>query len=1195
MNVETMTDPLIVPLVADAELAEPLLSPPTAKARSSHVEDDTYHEEKKDDEVTSATRQSPTSSNATSNVSNQDHPLHHDLSPPAVKASRSNEEEEKDEDEEMASATRDSPTSSSSYSYTPSPAIAQFYPPFNESVPEVSATSIYYESTDSDSDSSKETPTPVSPDKPTTELAPSQPGVSSPKSTPAKTNLGTTEDKEESEDDDNDDDDDSVSTVAINKSRAKGRRTGCIMFQVGLVAVIISIVLLSMQIIKENNEAATIVTPTTGVPQHHDRTSKIVQALHLTAETIAAIEDDPDSPQSWAMDWMLQDPWWDTYTYSQERARQRFGLATLYYATAYSVSNGWIISDEASLQGFLSYEIHECEWLPTERLQCNDQFQLTFLNLDGLRLRGTVPGDVFELMAPNSLEHLALGHNEIRGTLATQVGMLHKLTHLDITQTQVTGPVPSEIGTCQALRTLAIQLNPFLQGTIPTQLGLLSSLEGLWWRNTEVAGKIPSELGLLFNLQVLELSGNSLTGTIPIELVSDPELTQSTARTTTNQFLNHTLDTSGVGLKDLRLGRNRLTGMIPPITGRAQSSLRALVLSANWFEAMPLPTHLASLVKLTSLQVGSNQWTGLIPSELGLLSAHLESLGMEENSFTGTIPSELLELTQLQHLYLDGNHGIRGKIVGEDDSFAPDDLSLGRLSNLKELTISDTPLSGTLTDSLCLISIMSFTCNPERLCGCDCQCFASSPSPAPTARQTTTIPTENPWQSPSINGTSTIPTENPWQSPSINGTSIPSLALTTISPTSLGNVQDDFVDGLPKYTRVGLLDAQGSQASALAWLFADPNVTQYSNTQRLQRFAMATLYYSLYGAEAVANETEWLKYERHECLWGRLDRSYATCKSQGEERVVLGLYLSPVGLQGSLPPDVAILSGLRSIQATGSNLNGVLPTELGLLPDLQTLSLQKHKLQGPVPSELGQCSSLIFLDLTSNLLAFQLPSELGLLTKLESLVAPENLFVGPLPEMLPGSLKTLDLSSNLFRGTIPIASWASSSVKSSLQNLNVGSNFLNGQLVSIIGQLAQLSAIRVSNSQLTGSLPSELGLLSRLTWLDTSTNGLWGTIPLALGELSDLQYLSLSNNQFRGSIPQQLGYLAQLNDLRLDGNAGIHGRIPDSLTNLSLTVLRVNGTAVAGRIPSGLCYVDDFTFGCNAWLCGCRQCPCGQV
>jgi Leucine-rich repeat (LRR) protein len=1097
-------------------------------------------------------------------------------SPPTVQASTSNaeeEEEKKDEDEQLASATRNSPTSS----YAPSTEDNQNHPPNNnESVTEVSDTSMYYGSTDSENDSSKRTLPPSTPELPVPQRSPPTTNASgsSPNSTPVKQDLGAT--KEELEDDDDDDDDDSVCTVEINKRRARDRRTGCIIFQCGLVAVVISIVLLSMQIVKENKEAATTVAPTAATPQRHDRTSKILQALNLTVEAIAVIEDDPESPQSWAMDWVLEDPWWDTYTYSQERARQRFALATLYYATTDSAGPGWTTSDGTAFEDVLTYDMHECEWL---RLHCNEQFQLTFLDVDGLGLHGTVPGEVFEIMAPNTLEYLGLGHNEISGTLSTRVGMLQKLTHLDITQTQLTGTVPSEIGNCLSLRTLAIQLNPLLQGTIPTQLGLLSSLEGLWWRNTEVAGKIPSELGELFNLQVLELSGNTLTGTIPIELVSRQEETQSTARTTTTQPFNHTLDTAEVGLKDLRLGRNRLTGTIPPITGRVQSSLRTLVLSENRFEAMALPTHLASLVKLSSLQVGGNQWTGLIPSELGLLSARLESLGLDKNLFSGTVPRELLELGQLQHFYLDGNPGIKGQIVGDSDNSDTGGLSFGRLSNLKELTISNTQLSGTLPDSICVISILSFTCNPEKLCGCDCQCFTALPSPAPTARQTITTPTVN-----------------PLQNPSVNETSIPTLALTTIPPTSMGNFRDAFVDGLPKYTRVGLQDTQGPQASALAWLFADPNVTFYSDTQRLQRFAMATLYYSLYGVEAAANETEWLSYDSHECFWGGYDRSYTTCKAafQGEEQLVLGLYISPVGLLGSLPPDIALLSRLKSIQGTDSNMNGVLPTEIGLLSDLQTLSLTKHRIQGAVPSELGQCSSLLFLDLTSNFFGFQLPSELGLLTSLQSLVAPRNFFVGTLLETLPESLKSLDLSHNLFRGTIPISSWASS-VQSSLQNLDVSSNSLNGPLVTMIGELTQLSSLGFSNSQLTGPLPSELGLLSQLTSLDTSGNGFRGTIPMSIGELTDLQYLSLSNNQFRGSIPEQLGYLPQLKTLRVDGNAGIYGRIPDSLVNLPLAVLRVNETAVAGRIPSGLCSVDDFSFGCTAWLCGCRNCPCQQL
>ena len=68
-----------------------------------------------------------------------------------------------------------------------------------------------------------------------------------------------------------------------------------------------------------------------------------------------------------------------------------------------------------------------------------------------------------------------------------------------------------------------------LSGTLPTQVGLLSNLGScvepcgrfLWLDANQISGTLPSQLGLLTNLAgTLDLSGNRLSGTVPTELAA---------------------------------------------------------------------------------------------------------------------------------------------------------------------------------------------------------------------------------------------------------------------------------------------------------------------------------------------------------------------------------------------------------------------------------------------------------------------------------------------------------------------------------------------------------------------------------------------------------------------------------------------------------------------------------------------------
>ncbi|MDE2904220.1 MAG: leucine-rich repeat domain-containing protein [Chloroflexota bacterium] len=220
---------------------------------------------------------------------------------------------------------------------------------------------------------------------------------------------------------------------------------------------------------------------------------------------------------------------------------------------------------------------------------------------------------------------------------------------------------------------------------------------------------------------------------------------------------------------------------------------------------------------------------------------------------------------------------------------------------------------------------------------------------------------------------------------------------------------------------------------------------------------------------------------------------------------------------GVIPPDVANLPKLRTLELAGNQISGNIPPELGQLAELETLDVAHNQLSGLIPAELGDLSSLRRLNLSGNRLYGEIPPELGQLTSLELLDLAGNDLTGEIPEELG------DLSS--------------------LQQLLLRENEFGGRIPGEIGQLSGLVVLDLAESGVAGSIPPEVGDLAGLETLDLSSNELMGDIPPELGGLRNLTELNLSQNHLTGLIPWELGWLTKLTDLQFGGNQ-LTGRVP---------------------------------------------------
>ncbi|KAL6845781.1 hypothetical protein ACP4OV_024356 [Aristida adscensionis] len=250
--------------------------------------------------------------------------------------------------------------------------------------------------------------------------------------------------------------------------------------------------------------------------------------------------------------------------------------------------------------------------IPLELSRCTS---LVSLNLSAATFWGPLP-DQLAMLA--SLASLDLSGNSIDGQVPAGLAALGELEVLDLGRNQLSGVLhPALFGNLTRLRYLDLSGNQFHESQLPPELGKTASLRWLFLQGSGFAGAIPESFLGLEQLQVLDLSMNSLTGAVPA-----------------------TFGLNFHKLLSLDLSRNRLSGPFPPEIGNC-AMLQRFEVHGNAFTG-ELPAGLWSLPDLRVIRAENNRFSGRLPElpDTGGQS-RLEQVQVDNNLLAGGIPQSI--------------------------------------------------------------------------------------------------------------------------------------------------------------------------------------------------------------------------------------------------------------------------------------------------------------------------------------------------------------------------------------------------------------------------------------------------------------------------------------------------------------------------------------------------------------------------
>ncbi|CAL0302348.1 unnamed protein product [Lupinus luteus] len=229
-------------------------------------------------------------------------------------------------------------------------------------------------------------------------------------------------------------------------------------------------------------------------------------------------------------------------------------------------------------------------------------------SLQILDLSGVGLGREHNLFQLVELTRLDISSNKLDGIISDGKewsSIMHNLQFVNLSHNHINGPLPKEIG------------------------NIMPNLEQFLLGSNLINGSIPNSL-CQTELYSLDLSKNKLSGEIP----------------------NCWRGTQP--WEEINLSSNKLTGVFPSSFWNLSSLVWLHLNNNNLKGKFPMAANV--LMDLLILDVGENQLSGTIPPWITDTFPSLQILRLKQNNFTGSIPSQLCQLSALKILDLSRNN-----------------------------------------------------------------------------------------------------------------------------------------------------------------------------------------------------------------------------------------------------------------------------------------------------------------------------------------------------------------------------------------------------------------------------------------------------------------------------------------------------------------------------------------------------------
>jgi Leucine-rich repeat (LRR) protein len=472
------------------------------------------------------------------------------------------------------------------------------------------------------------------------------------------------------------------------------------------------------------------------------------------------------------------------------------------------------------------------------------------------------------------------------------------------------------------LITLNASNNSF-SGQIPTHFCNISpSFAVLELCYSHFSGRVPSGLGNCSMLKVLKADHNNLSETLPDELFNATSLEYLSFA---NNNLHGSLDATRIinlrYLETLDLGGNNFTGMIPDSIGQL-SRLKELHLDHNNMSG-ELPSSLASCPNLRTIDLKSNNFSGEL-SKVNFSNLHkLKTLDLLHNNFIGTVPESIYSCRNLTALRLSDN-----KLQGQ---LSP------RIGNLKSLTFLSLAQNNFTNINNTLQILKSYRSLTTLLIGIN---FMHE-----------TIPDEDSiegfenLQVLSLSGCSLLGKIPRWLS------KLKKLEMLTLDNNQLTGQIPDWISSLNFlfYLDISNNNLSGEIPTALTDM---PMLKSEKTAARLDPKVFELPIYD--------DDNMYFQYRKASAFpkvlnLGNNDFTGVIPPRISVLKELLSLNLSFNKFYGDIPQSVCNLTNLLVLDLSSNHLTGTIPAELNNLHFLSKFNISVNNLEGPVPTT-GQLS-----------------------------------------------------------------------------------------------------------------------------------------------------------------------------------------------------------------------------------------------